>query len=146
MAETILFSYQSATASHMTQSISGGISPEQHQRILQILDEGRPDDEPRFAPAPPFVTVPIPCISYKHMHPDTSIWLQCALDDSRMMEPPGFIAAMVEGTCFLIAPSEGREEYAEDLQAIFAWADKHATHGWIMLDNDGDVQPDLLTY
>lgn len=97
--------------------------------------------------ARPFVTVPIPCISYSHMHPDTSIWLQSAVEyDTDDQGGPGFIAALAEGTCFLVAPTEPRDEWPQDLQDIFAFADKHATHGWIMLDVSGDVQPDLEVY
>lgn len=135
------FSYQMKTDTGYSVSATGcEITVDQYRRICEILG-GAP-----VWRETPYTMVQVPCISYSHMAPDTSLWLQAAAEEGAE-EGPGFLCALVEGSCFLIPPTpDDRDDYPDDLLAIFAFADKHARFGWIMLDVDGDVQPELTMY
>lgn len=83
-----------------------------------------------------YVNVTMPCISLKHLGRYAAWWLDRDDCPIRVVKHDAgyFIAGCTE------------ETLPKALENIFDWAADKAPFGWIMLDVDGDVQPDLEVY
>ncbi len=104
-----------------------------HNRVRQILSE---------IPAPPgtWTRVTVPCISIRHLRRVTLDWLKSE-------EGRGVISASHDSGVFLVAPgNDNRYWLPFDLRDVCDAADSQATHGWFMLDVDGDEVPGLPLY
>lgn len=97
-------------------------------------------------PPPPgaWPTITVPAISIRHLSAVTLVWMHQGLAANSL----DFMAAPHDNGWFLVAPAseDHLEALPEDLRGLFKAASHHATHGWILLDADGDVVEGLPLY
>lgn len=90
--------------------------------------------------------VPVPAASLSHLSQATLNWLYPAGEHVDPKEFPFLVAHHDNGVFMTLPAPHHRAGLPQDLLDVFAAADGVATHGWIMLDIDGDELADLPTY
>jgi hypothetical protein len=108
---------------------------------------------PAPAPKPCGATlVTLPCISIRHLSEKTLEWLTARslqADAACMIAPHDNGFFLNVPACTAQADTEQFTEFDQlpkDLQDVFTFMQPIATHGWFMLDADGDVVPGLPVY
>lgn len=96
-------------------------------------------------PAPPparWPTITMPAISIHHLTAKTVEWIQGTQGDL------DFMCAQHDNGFFMVMPASEIliEALPEDLRNVFKASTHHTTHGWFLLDVDGDVVPGLPVY
>ena len=89
-------------------------------------------------------TITVPAISIHHLTAKTRDWI----DNGWLTNSLDFMCAPHDNGFFTIAPAseDHLEALPEDLRNVFKASTHHTTHGWFLLDVDGDVVPGLAVY
>lgn len=86
-------------------------------------------------------TITVPAISIHHLKGSTVDWLR------RMQNDLDFLVAVHDNGLFCVrAGPDSRKTLPPDLCAVMDAADEQVSHGWFLLDVDGDVVPGLALY
>lgn len=118
---------------------------------------GKPAMSKNPVPVPPtgitfkddvtFVTMP--CISLLHLSASTQVWIGSGGDTCFMYAAHDNGFFLTVPACTAQADDEQRAEFTRlpyDLQGVFHRMQPLATHGWFMVDVDGDVVTGLPIY
>lgn len=112
-------------------------------RHIAVLDGRCLICQKDLTPTPPrWPTITVPAISIHHLKGSTVDWIRSMQNDL------DFLAAMHDNGFFIVAPAseDHLDALPEDLRAVFYASRDHATHGWLLIDVDGDVVEGLPVY